>query len=85
MTAAEVERAEQVWPDLAPVLYVPHTEEDYERLVTLLDSLIDRVGEDETHPLASLMEVVGALIERYEDESVPELDASSAARMSESE
>jgi len=33
---------------------------------------MDRVGEDESHPLASLMEVVGALIERYEDEHVPE-------------
>ena len=29
--------------------------------------------EDESHPLASLMEVVGSLIERYEDEHVPEL------------
>ena len=37
-----------------------------------LDRLIDEVGEDETHPLASLMELVGVLIERYEDEHVPE-------------
>ena len=48
-------------------------QEEYERLVTFLDSLIDEVGEDESHPLASLMEVVGALIERYEDKYVPEL------------
>ena len=51
----------------------PHNEREYEALVELLDALIDRVGEDETHPLASLMEVVGSLIERYEDEHVPEL------------
>ena len=43
---------------------VPHTEREYEALVALLDALIDRVGEDETRPLASLMEVVGSLIER---------------------
>jgi HTH-type transcriptional regulator / antitoxin HigA len=73
MVASEVERAEQIWPELAPMLYVPHSESEYQRLVTLLDELIDRVGEDETHPLASLMEVVGALIEGYEDENVPEL------------
>lgn len=54
-------------------LFVPHNEGEYERLVTLLDALIDRVGEEETHPLASLMEVIGALIERYEEEHVPEL------------
>ena len=52
--------------------YVPHTEEEYQRLVAVLDVLIDEVGEEETHHLASLMEVVGVLIERYEEEHVPE-------------
>jgi HTH-type transcriptional regulator/antitoxin HigA len=52
---------------------VPHTEEDYRELVALLDSLVDEVGENESHPLSSLMEVVGVLIEKYEDEHVPEL------------
>lgn len=73
MPTSELERIEQVWPDLANLLFVPHTDSDYQQLVALLDSLIDRVGEDETNPLASLMEVLGALIERYEDEHVPEL------------
>ena len=53
-------------------MYVPHTEEEYRQLVALLDELIDEVGEDETHVFASLMEVIGVLIERYEDEHVPE-------------
>jgi HTH-type transcriptional regulator / antitoxin HigA len=35
--------------------------------------LVDEVGENESHPLASLMEIVGVLIEKYEDEDVPEL------------
>lgn len=30
-------------------------EEEYSRIVALLDSLIDEIGEDEPHPLASLM------------------------------
>ena len=45
----------------------------YNALVWLLDRLIDKVGEDETHPLAKLMDVIGVLIERYEDEHVAEL------------
>ena len=45
----------------------------YNALVWLLDRLVDKVGEDETHPLAKLMDVVGVLIERYEDEHVAEL------------
>ena len=52
---------------------MPHTEEEYRQLVALLDKLIDDVGEDETHVFASLMEVIGVLIARYEDEHVPEL------------
>ena len=46
---------------------------EYRRLVAFLDGLIDEVGEEETHPLASLMEIVGVLIEQYEAEHVPEL------------
>ena len=46
---------------------------EYNKLVQLLDQLIDEVGEDESHPLAKLMDVVGVLIERYEDENVAEL------------
>ena len=64
---------ERIWPDLAPWLFAPHSEEEYQRLVALLDSLIDRVGEDETHPLASLMEFVGTLIEQYENKHISEL------------
>jgi HTH-type transcriptional regulator/antitoxin HigA len=54
-------------------LYVPHTGAEYDRLVNVLDQLIDQVGEDETHPLASLTEVTDMLVERYEDEHVPEI------------
>lgn len=46
----------------------------YDRLVSVLDQLIDQVGEDESHPLASLIEGVGVLIERYEADHIPELD-----------
>ena len=52
---------------------MPHTEAEYERFVAMLDNLIDEVGEDETHPLASLMDVLSALIENYENANVPEL------------
>ncbi len=46
---------------------------EYECLVDILDQLIDLVGEDEAHPLASLMEVISVLIERYEDDNIPEI------------
>ncbi|MDJ0535287.1 MAG: hypothetical protein QNJ70_22835 [Xenococcaceae cyanobacterium MO_207.B15] len=49
-------------------------ETEYQKLVSLLDDLIDEVGEDESHPLASLMEIIGLLIESYESKNVPELN-----------
>jgi HTH-type transcriptional regulator/antitoxin HigA len=58
---------------MSAYLYVPHNEEEYMRLVGLLDDLIDEVGENESHHLASLMELIGTLIEKYETENIPEL------------
>jgi HTH-type transcriptional regulator / antitoxin HigA len=46
---------------------------EYDELSFLLNQLIDEVGEDESHPLASLMDVVGVLVERYEEEHISEL------------
>ncbi|MDT4965788.1 MAG: HTH-type transcriptional regulator / antitoxin HigA [Acidobacteriota bacterium] len=73
MRNLDVSKTEDAWVKLAGKIYVPHSEEEYSQLVALLDSLIDEVGEDESHPLASLMEIVGVLIQKYEDEHVPEL------------
>lgn len=73
MQNLDVTKTEAAWSSLAEKIYVPHSDEEYQRLVALLDSFIDEVGEDESHPLASLMEIVGVLIEKYEDENVPEL------------
>ncbi|MGA9996084.1 MAG: hypothetical protein WBP93_11760 [Pyrinomonadaceae bacterium] len=73
MQNLDVNKTVNAWSSLAESVFVPHTEEEYRRLVVLMDSLIDEVGEDESHPLASLMEIIGVLIENYEDEHVPEI------------
>ncbi len=73
MIDAVVLQAEQVWPSVAKILYIPRNEAEYDKLVEILDHLIDQIGGDETHPLASLMEIIGILIEQYEDEHVPQI------------
>ena len=73
MVTRELQLASRAWASVAPVVFVPRSDQDYDRLVAVLDALIDTVGEDEEHPLASLMEVIGTLIEKYEDEHVPDL------------
>ena len=73
MQNIDVSKTAAAWSSLAGKIYVPHSKEEYQHMVALLDSMIDEVGEDESHPLGSLMEIVGVLIEKYEDEHVPEL------------
>ena len=72
-------QVQQSWGNLASMVFVPHREEDYQRLVKVLDRLIDLVGEGESHPLASTMEVVGVLVAKYEEEYVPELEENNVA------
>lgn len=73
MQELDIDQTANARSTLAGSIFVPHTDEEYGRIVALLDSLIDEVGEDESHPLASLMEVLGVLVERYEAKHVPEL------------
>lgn len=76
MTPA-LKKMNKLWPSVSQLVAVPHTRADYERIVRLLDSLIDEVGEKEKHPLATLMETLSVLIENYESTHVsePEGDA----------
>ena len=82
MKKIELNRIENLWADIQPFLSVPHNEGEYNRLVSLLDELIDRIGEEEHHPLSSLMETLSTLIEGYEKKHLPpsQSDAISALK-----
>ena len=73
MSAIYLEQITPVWNNFSKFVHVFYNEQDYEQAVELLDSLIDVVGENESHPLASLMELVGVLIEQYEDAHITEI------------
>ena len=64
MPTINIDKTIQAWSNLNDTLFVPHTETEYKKLVSLLDDLIDEVGEDESHPLASLMEIIGLLAKK---------------------
>jgi HTH-type transcriptional regulator/antitoxin HigA len=64
----------KLWPDIRPIFSVPHNETDYQKLVDFLDSIIDEVGNQEDHPLASLMETIGSLIEPFESHHINDMD-----------
>ena len=73
MSATQLENLAKDWRPFSTLVCVPRTEGDYNGLVALLDAVTDEVGEDENHPLASFMDVLGALVEDYEANFVPEL------------
>ena len=77
----ELNEIVKVWPNIQPIFSVPHNEKDHLKLVNLLDSLIDEVGNNENHPIASLMETIGSLIETYESQNLEELEGDPIAAL----
>ena len=47
-------------------LGVIRSKAEYDRAVATLDTIIDEIGEDETHPLADLAEALGVFVESYD-------------------
>lgn len=46
-----------------------HNEAEYERTVALMNSLLDATGDDEDHALSGLLDLVGELVWKYEQEN----------------
>jgi HTH-type transcriptional regulator / antitoxin HigA len=71
-------RLSEARPKVAGTVCAIKSKADYERAVRILDVIIDKVGPDTHHPLASLAEVLGTLIESYEGEHLLESRGSPA-------
>ena len=49
---------------------VIRSDREFQRMVALLDEVVDEAGSDENHPLAGLADLLGELIARYEEDRV---------------
>ena len=67
----------QSWQTIAPVLTI-RNEREYNTAMKRLNELLDEIGDDEKHPLYSLLDTLGTLIEAYEEEHHPIPDSSGA-------
>ncbi len=69
------------WLAIRPILSI-RSEIEYDQAVTRLNTLIDEVGTDESHPLYDLLDTLGSLIHVYEDqhEPIPESTGADALR-----
>jgi HTH-type transcriptional regulator/antitoxin HigA len=73
MQNLDLSKTVDAWSSLADTVFVPHAEAEYKGWLHCLTAWSMKSEKNESHPLASLMEIVGVLIEKYEDEHVPEL------------
>ncbi|MEY4517604.1 MAG: hypothetical protein RLZZ499_203, partial [Cyanobacteriota bacterium] len=60
----------QQWKAIAPYLTISN-EQEYDKAVERLNILLDEVGDDESHPLYSLLDTLGILSEAYDNEHYP--------------
>jgi HTH-type transcriptional regulator/antitoxin HigA len=68
LAKVQVDEAIAHWGHVAPLLTAPKSEADYEQLVQVLDEVLDAGGADEGHPLASLADSLGDLVEKWESQ-----------------
>lgn len=51
----------------------PQNMKEYSRLERILDELIDVVRDNEKHPLAMVMQIIGENLEQYDNEHYPDI------------
>ncbi|MFA7268196.1 MAG: helix-turn-helix domain-containing protein [Sterolibacterium sp.] len=64
----DIRALQQTWAAFDRVAHLRpiRSEEEYDRLVVLMNYLLDVVGDKESHALAGLLDLVGELVEDYE-------------------
>ena len=62
-------------------LHTINSERDYDKAITTLNQLLDAGAGNEKHPLADLVNTLGALISEYENARYPEQDVSPLAML----
>jgi HTH-type transcriptional regulator/antitoxin HigA len=63
------------WNVVQPIFSI-RNERDYDRAVNRLNELLDEVRGNERHPLAGLLDTLGAVIHTYEEQHYPIPEAS---------
>ncbi len=69
------DRSVMAWTPASHIINVPSNEAEYNELVAVLDYLLDTSDPDEQSPASALVDMIGSLIESYENANVPEFPA----------
>lgn len=58
------------WSVVRPLFSI-RNENEYEKAIERLNTLIDEIGDNEQHPLYELLDTLGAVIHTYEEKHYP--------------
>lgn len=61
------------WKPISSIIREPQNAEEYDQLAGVLDQLLDIVGQDESHELMGLIDVISHLISIYDDAHIEPL------------
>ena len=77
-----IKQVAEHWEFVSPLLRKPKNQDDYDRLALALDELLEVTGDDESHPLMSLVDIIGDWIEDWDHKHHPMAEASGAEVLS---
>lgn len=60
--------AVKYWGHVAPIAQYPRNDQEFYKLMSELDQLLDMIGENESHQLMGLVDVLSHLISDYEEQ-----------------
>jgi HTH-type transcriptional regulator/antitoxin HigA len=63
---AVVQDAASAWSHVAPAVFVPTNDAEFDRLLAVIDQVVMRTEGDDTHPLSGLLEVLTTIAHEYE-------------------
>lgn len=55
------------WKHISPIIHEPQNDDEYEKLASMLDQLLDIVGDNESHELMGLVDVISHMITQYDE------------------
>ena len=73
MKKAQEQKIEAAWKEITRLVPLSpiRNEKQYQRAVGFMQELVDRIGNDEDHPMADLLDAVGSLMHDYEERHHP--------------
>ena len=66
----DIQGIQKSWAAFDQVVHLRsiHSEAEYDRTVALMNTLLDVVGDDESHPMAGLLELVSDIVSGYDED-----------------